>query len=425
MAELEYKPRYMDHLLEEMLDTAGAVCIEGPKWVGKTWTGLKHCKSSLFLGDPSGNFQNRHLASLDISWALKGNVPRLVDEWQELPPLWDAVRYVVDQRGARGQFILTGSATPQRKGILHSGAGRIVTLHMRPMSLYESGDSTGDVSLQQICKGNAGSPKITGDVSLHDLAQLIIRGGWPGNLGTPSKNAGVIPANYIKAVLNEDVQRIDDTRRDMKKIRLLLRSLARNESTTASNRSLRRDIQEMDGENVEEKTLALYLEILDRLFLTDNQLPFAPSVRSSIRVKQSEKRHLADPSLAAAILGLNPEKLIGDLETFGFLFEALCERDLRIYAESFGGRLYHYQDYKNQEIDAVIEMPDGSWAAVEIKLGANQIDSAAANLLKIKGNIESAGGKGPSSLIVLCGLSAAAYQRPDGVYVVPLTALKA
>lgn len=377
------------------------------------------------MGDPSGNFQNRHLASLDISWALKGNVPRLVDEWQELPPLWDAVRYVVDQRGARGQFILTGSATPQRKGILHSGAGRIVTLHMRPMSLYESGDSTGDVSLQQICKGNAGSPKITGDVSLHDLAQLIIRGGWPGNLGTPSKNAGVIPANYIKAVLNEDVQRIDDTRRDMKKIRLLLRSLARNESTTASNRSLRRDIQEIDGENVEEKTLALYLEILDRLFLTDNQLPFAPSVRSSIRIKQSEKRHLADPSLAAAILGLNPEKLIGDLETFGFLFEALCERDLRIYAESFGGRLYHYQDYKNQEIDAVIEMPDSSWAAVEIKLGANQIDSAAANLLKIKGNIESAGGKGPSSLIVLCGLSAAAYQRPDGVYVVPLTALKA
>lgn len=425
MKQKSYKPRYVDRKVEECLGAMGALCIEGPKWVGKTWTAMEHCHSSIFLGDPAGNFQNRNLARIDPSLVLSGNSPRLIDEWQEVPPLWDAVRFAVDQTGMKGRFILTGSATPQRKGILHSGAGRIATLRMRPMSLYEAGNSSGDISLKEICEGNPISPRMTGNVKLEDLAEMIIRGGWPGNQDTPAESAGLVPKAYIEAILNEDIQRIDEKRRDIQKISLLLRSLARNESTTAASRSLRRDIAAIDGEQVDINTVTSYMEILNRLFLLDNQRPFAPSVRSSIRVKQAEKHHFADPSLAAAILGLNPEKLIGDLETFGFLFEALCERDLRIYAESFGGELYHYQDYRNQEIDAVIEMPDGSWAAVEIKLGANQIDSAAENLLKIKGNIESAGGKGPSSLIVLCGLSAAAYQRPDGVYVVPLTAIKA
>ncbi len=423
MDKEKYIPRIIDAAVERYLATMGAVCIEGPKWCGKTWTSSYHSNSEFLVGNPDNNFQNRALAEMSPALVLEGETPRLIDEWQEVPPLWDAVRYTVDQRGQKGQFILTGSATPKRKGVLHSGAGRIGKLRMRPMSLYESGDSSGKVSLQELCEGKL-TPAITGEVDLRTLARLTVRGGWPGNLDIADADISLLPGEYLDAVIDDDVNRVDETRRDSRKVRLLLRSLARNESTTATNRTLKNDIKEIDDEDIDVETVATYLDIFNRLFLTDNQPPFSAKLRSSVRVKQAEKRHFCDPSLACALLRATPEKLIGDLETFGFLFEALCERDLKIYAESFGAQLYHYQDYAGNEIDAVIELPDGNWCGIEIKLGANKIEEAAENLIHIRDEIAKDGGKTPSALIVLCGLSNAAYQRPDGVYVVPLTALK-
>lgn len=424
MDKQNYKPRIIDKQVEEYLQTFGAICIEGPKWCGKTWTSSYHANSKFFLADPSGNFQNRKLAEIDPNTVLEGAAPRLIDEWQEYPPLWDAVRYKVDQSAQKGQFILTGSATPNHKGILHSGAGRIAKLRMRTMSLYESGDSSGQISLEALCNGTL-TPAMTGEVDLKNLINLIIRGGWPGSLDLPLKQAALLPQQYLQAVIDDDVYRIDEVKRNTQKMRLLLRSLARNESTTATNALLKADIKEKDAQDIDANTVTSYLDIFKRLFLTDNQPPFASNVRSSVRVRQAEKRHFADPSLACALLKLTPEALLNDLETLGFMFEALCERDLRIYAESFGGTLYHYQDYKNREIDAVIELPDGKWAAFEIKLGANQIDQAAANLKQIQREFEEdKKAVPPSVLCVLCGLSNAAYQRPDGVFVIPITALK-
>lgn len=424
MDKQNYKPRIIDKQVEEYLQTFGAICIEGPKWCGKTWTSSYHANSKFFLADPAGNFQNRKLAEIDPNTVLEGPAPRLIDEWQEYPPLWDAVRYKVDQSAQKGQFILTGSATPNHKGILHSGAGRIAKLRMRTMSLYESGDSSGQVSLEALCNGQL-TPAMTGEVDLKNLINLIIRGGWPGSLGLPLKQAALLPRQYLQAVIDDDVYRIDEVKRNTQKMRLLLMSLARNESTTATNALLKADIKEKDAQDIDANTVTSYLDIFKRLFLTDNQPPFASNVRSSVRVRQAEKRHFADPSLACALLKLTPKALLNDLETLGFMFEALCERDLRIYAESFGGTLYHYQDYKNREIDAVIELPNGKWAAFEIKLGANQIDQAAANLKQIQREFEEdKKAVPPSVLCVLCGLSNAAYQRPDGVFVIPITALK-
>lgn len=424
MTQTKYLPRLIDQQVETYLQTFGAVCIEGPKWCGKTWTSAHHSKSAIYIGDPAGNFQNRQLAELSPELVLEGDTPRLIDEWQEVPPLWDAVRYKVDQTSVRGQFILTGSATPNHKGILHSGAGRIGRLRMRPMTLYENGVSSGQVSLEALCQGKL-SPVMTGEVSLETLVDAIVRGGWPGSLGLSLAQAALLPLEYLHAIINDDVYRIDGIKRDTAKMRLLLRSLARNESTTATNRTLVRDIKAVDDADIDANTVASYLDIFRRLFLIDDQPPFAANIRSSVRLKQAEKRHLCDPSLACALLGATPASLIGDLETLVFLFEALCERDLRIYAESFGGQMYHYQDYKGQEVDAVIERPDGQWCAIEIKLGAGQIDAAAANLLKLRAQIaDEPQGKPPVVCAVVCGMANAAYKRPDGVFVVPLTALK-
>jgi predicted AAA+ superfamily ATPase len=423
MEREDYRPRLIDNIIDSYLEAFGAVCVEGPKWCGKTWTSSYHCKSEIMLGNPDGNFQNRQLAQMSPSLVLEGETPRLIDEWQEVPQLWDAVRYKVDQSGNKGQFILTGSATPNHKGILHSGAGRIAKLRMRPMSLFESGNSSGDISLKDICEGRI-EPKISGEVDLRKLIDFIIRGGWPANQETTLKQAAYLPIQYIRAVLDDDVYRIDNVKRDKHKMELLLRSLARNEATTVTNKKLKNDIKEIDNEDIDVETVAAYLDVFQRLFLTDNQKPFEAKLRSSIRIKQAEKRHLSDPSLAAALLNATPEMLLNDLNTLGFLFEALCERDLKIYAESFDAELYHYQDYNNNEMDAVIAMPDGKWCGFEIKLGANQIDMAAENLIKIKNEIKASGGIAPDSLCVICGLSNAAYQRPDGVFVVPITALR-
>ncbi|WP_320129701.1 DUF4143 domain-containing protein [uncultured Sphaerochaeta sp.] len=419
-----YLPRLIDVKVTQYLSAFGSVCIEGPKWCGKTMTSQHHCKSTFFVGAPANNFSNRALAQMDPSVILEGDTPRLIDEWQEVPAIWDAVRYAVDQRGEKGQFILTGSSTPNRKGILHSGAGRIAMLRLRPMSLYETGASSGKVSLKDLFD-NPIPTLLTGEVNLHILIDYIIRGGWPGNIETDNKLAHLVPQQYIDALINEDINRMDGVTRDLKKIRLLLRSLARNESTCATNRTLKNDIKEIDDKDIDIATVAEYLNLFERLFLLDNQKPFSSNIRSSVRVKQSEKRHFSDPSLACALLGATPATLFADLETLGFLFEALCVRDLRIYAETNDAKLFHYQDYNNNEIDAVVEMPDGTWGAFEIKLGANQIDKAAKNLLRIKKGIEKdPKGKPPKMLCIICGLSNAAYVRPDGVYVVPITALK-
>lgn len=423
MNKNEYKPRIIDSKIEEYLSVFGAVCVEGPKWCGKTWSSSYHCKSEIMIGDPDGNFQNRRLAEMSPSLVLAGDTPRLIDEWQEVPPLWDAVRHMVDKKNEKGQYILTGSATPNHKGIMHSGAGRIARLRMRPMSLFEAGFSSGKVSLKELCDGNL-TPVMTGEVELRKIAGYICRGGWPGNIDTPDDKAGLLPAEYLKAVIEDDVYRIDGIKRDVAKMNLLLRSLARNESTTVSNKTLRNDVKAIDDEDIDTDTISCYLDIFTRLFLLDNQPPFASGIRSSVRIKQAEKRHFADPSLACALLKVTPDRLTYDLETFGFLFEALCERDLRIYAESFDGKLYHYRDYNNREIDAVIELPGGKWCAFEIKLGANQIDKAAEGLIKLKNSIEAEGGIAPSVLCVICGLSSAAYVRDDGVFVVPITALR-
>lgn len=424
MEKKGYRPRIIDNKIEEYLGVFGALCIEGPKWCGKTWTSSFHSRSEIYLGDPAGNFQNRNLAELSPDLVLQGETPRLIDEWQEVPPLWDAVRFHVDQSSEKGLFILTGSSTPNHKGILHSGAGRIARIRMRPMSLYESGDSSGMVSLGDLCADRMESV-MTGEVRLTDLIGYILRGGWPASLGLSIKEASLLPRQYLDAIVDDDVYRIDGVKRDTTKIRLLLRSLARNESTTATNRSLKNDVKEKDDEDIDVDTIASYLDIFSRLFLIENQQPFSSKIRSSVRVKQAEKRHFADPSLAAALLGATEEKLLGDLNTLGFLFEALCERDLRIYTDAFGGQLYHYQDYQNREVDAVIQLPGGEWCAFEIKLGANQIDESAAVLVKLKNDIaKEPGGIPPKVLCVVCGMSNAAYKRADGVYVVPITALR-
>ena len=416
----QYRPRVIDELVEQYLQAFGAICIEGPKWCGKTWTAHMHAKSAFLVSDPAGNFQNRQLAQLDPSIVLDGQFPRLIDEWQEVPSLWDAVRFKVDDQAVKGQFILTGSATPKRRGVMHSGTGRIARLRMMSMSLYESGDSTGFISLKDICN-SVYATKLTGEVQLRTIAALILRGGWPGSIGLSTKNAVLIPRMYLKNVVDDDVDKIDDTKRDKAKMRLLLRSLARNESTTVGKKKLKDDIMGVEKDSIDEDTITDYLDVFTSLFILENQKPYGASLRSSLSIRQAEKRHFTDPSFACSLLGITQEdKLIGDLQTFGFMFEALCVRDLRIYAQAFGGELYHYQDYENNEIDAVIEMPDGSWSAFEIKLGANQIDAAAQSLLKIQAKFL----KPASSLCVICGLSNAAYRRPDGVYVVPLTALR-
>lgn len=423
MNNQNYLPRIIDKTVEIHLNTFGAVCIEGAKWCGKTWTANTHSNSSIYLGDPAGNFQNKSLAKIDPKLVLEGDSPRLIDEWQEVPELWDAVRFEVDQRGKKGQFILTGSATPAQKGILHSGAGRISTLRMRPMSLYESKDSSGQISFEDICNEKYKNIVID-EVSLNRIINLVIRGGWPGSLDIKALEYTIIAREYLNAIINHDIYRLEGINRNTRKMNLLLKSLARNESTTVSMNTLRQDIKEKEEEDLDNDTISTYLTLFERMFLIENQKAFSSNIRSSTRLKKLDKRHFVDPSLACALLSATPEMLINDLNTLGFLFEALCERDLRIYAESFNANLYHYQNYDGDEIDSVVELENGDWVAIEIKLGSNQIDEAAQSLIKIRNKIINEGGKPPKVLCVVCAICKAAYLRDDGVYVLPITALK-
>ena len=420
-----YKKRIADDKIEHYLKLFGAISIEGPKYCGKTWAGRYHSNSEILLHKTTGEKSNNvELAKMSPSIVLEGEKPRLIDEWQEATNLWDEIRIDVDKSGLKGQYILTGSSTPNRKGIAHSGAGRYGKIHLRTMSLYESGDSIGAISLEDLCN-NKFKGKATGEVDLRNLARLIIRGGWPANLEYSAKDASEAIEEYINLIIDDDLYRLDGVNRDKHKVKLLLKSLARNESTTVSNMTLKKDINEVDNEDIDIDTVASYLKALDKLFLLDNDEPFSTNIRSSVRVKQSEKRHFADPSIACSLLNIKEEdKLINDLETFGFLFEAMVERDLKVYSDSFNAKCYHYQDYQDKEIDSVIELENGKWCAFEIKLGANQIEKAANDLLNLKKQIENEKGKAPSVLCVICGLTNAAYQRPDGVYVVPITALK-
>ena len=419
-----YRKRIVDKQVDEYLVLFGAIRIDGPKYCGKTWVGRKHANSEILLYSNTGEEANEAtLAKISPKVILEGEKPRLIDEWQEATNLWDEIRNDVDRTGLKGQYILTGSSTPKRKGILHSGAGRFGKISLRTMSLYESGDSTGEISLLDICNGKE-IEKATGEVDLRHLAYLIIRGGWPANLSFTSMQSRKAVKEYIDLIIEDDLYRLDGIKRDKHKMMLLLRSLARNESTTVSNATLKNDIQEKDYEDIDVDTVASYLDALDRLFLLDNDAPFSINIRSSVRVKQMKKRHFADPSISCSLLNLTEESLIGDLETFGLMFEAMVERDLKVYASSFDANYYHYQDYQKREINAVIEMPDGNWCAFEIKLGANQIEKAAKKLIELRDSIKRDGGKAPSILCVICGMSNAAYKRPDGVYVVPITALK-
>ena len=420
-----YKKRIADDKIEHYLKLFGAISIEGPKYCGKTWAGRYHSNSEILLHKTTGEKSNNvELAKMSPSIVLEGEKPRLIDEWQEATNLWDEIRIDVDKSGLKGQYILTGPSTPNRKGIAHSGAGRYGKIHLRTMSLYESGDSIGAISLGDLCN-NKFKGKATGEVDLRNLARLIIRGGWPANLEYSAKDASEAIEEYINLIIDDDLYRLDGVNRDKHKVKLLLKSLARNESTTVSNMTLKKDINEVDNEDIDIDTVASYLNALDKLFLLDNDEPFSTNIRSSVRVKQSEKRHFADPSIACSLLNIKDEdKLINDLETFGFLFEAMVERDLKVYSDSFNAKCYHYQDYQDKEIDSVIELENGKWCAFEIKLGANQIEKAANDLLNLKKQIENEKGKAPSVLCVICGLTNAAYQRPDGVYVVPITALK-
>lgn len=421
----KYKPRIVDELIEKDLKIFGAICVEGPKWCGKTWTSSFHANSEFLVGDPFGNFSNRMLAEVEPYTVLKGDTPRLIDEWQEVPSLWDATRSFVDLNNEKGQIILTGSSTPVNKGILHSGTGRIKSIRMNTMSLYESGDSSGDVSLKDLCD-NKFEPKLFEETNLEKLAYLIARGGWPGNIGVNESDCAELAKGYMDNVVKTDLKQLDkDIDYNEHKAKLILKSLARNESTTVSNQRILDDIIENDDTSISKNTLVKYLNAFNRMFLFNNQEPFSPNIRSQLRVKQMEKRHFSDPAMACAMLKLTPKKMMNDLKTFGFMFESMVERDLSIYAQALNATLFHYQDYKDNEIDAVIELDDGNWCAFEIKLGINKAEEGSKNLIKVCKDIVENGGKEPILKCVIYGVGNAAYKDANGVYIIPITALKA
>ena len=420
-------PGYRRRLIEEELDlslrTAGAVSIEGPRYCGKTWCARNLAESECSLDDPKGDYSNCMIAEIEPTSALEGKEPHLIDEWQEVPELWDAVRFTVDCEQRSGRFILCNSTVADSSRIMHSGAGRIVSVKMRTMSLFESGDSTGAVSLRGLFDGTfemkVGSPK-----SLDELARLIVRGGWPSLIDMPEKEASTILRKMISDICEVHAEKADGRKRDAGKLEKTFRSLARNESTVAAKSKIASDVGRFDDGKVEEETVSEYLGVLKKLFLIEDQSAYQPCYGSSIRVVKKPKRHFTDPSLAIAALNLNSESLKQDLNTFGFMFEALCERDLRIYAQTFGGELYHYRDHSGREIDAVVEIPGKGWGAFEIKLGSNQTDSAAENLKNIDQFIRKDGkATPPQFLCVISGTEGFAYRRPDGVYVVPICML--
>lgn len=419
----KYLERIADRILQERLASSGAVLIEGPKWCGKTRTALENSKSHLFMQDPDKADSYLKAADVKPSLLLKGDTPRLLDEWQTAPVLWDAVRFMVDQRGESGQFILTGSAVPRDNVVQHTGTGRISRLLMRPMSLYESGESNGSVSLKALFDEQSEVDRLS-ELTIEQIAFAIVRGGWPASIGESEKVAIRHAIDYAEAVINADVSRVDGIEKSPVRVRALLRSLSRNISTLATIKTIREDIAAGDeDESISEKTISQYLTALDRIFVTENLPAWNPALRSKTAIRTSPKRQFVDPSIAAAVMRLSPSRLLDDFNYFGFLFESLCDRDLRIYAEAIDGQVFHYRDASGLEADAVVALNDGRWAAIEIKLGSKEIEDAAAHLLELKNKVNTEKMKDPSFLMVLTGTEIA-YRRDDGVYVVPLGCLR-
>lgn len=419
----EYKLRIADKILNERLETAGAVLIEGAKWCGKTRTAMENSKSYLFMQDPDKRMSYQQAADTKPSLLLKGDTPRLLDEWQTAPVLWDAVRYAVDMRGEVGQFILTGSAVPRDNVVEHSGTGRISRMTMRPMSLFESKESNGSVSLNDLFGGETDIDAIS-DLTIEQIAVAIVRGGWPASIDQDEKVALRHAIDYVEAVINHDVSEIDDIQKNPARVRALMHSLARNISTLATIKTLHADIAQGDaGDSLSEKSISQYLSALDRIFVTDNIPAWNPALRSKSAIRTSPKRQFVDPSIATAVMRLTPERLFEDFNYFGFLFKSLCARDLKVYADAIDGQLFHFRDSSGLECDAVVALNDGRWAAIEVKLGAAQIDEAAEHLLKLKNKVNTDKMKEPSFLMILTG-GDLAYQRNDGVFVVPIGCLK-
>ena len=419
--KLKYLPRISDRLLEKKLRTSGALLITGCKWCGKTMSAEQLSKSVIYMQDADNSKSYLAMADTKPSLLLKGDAPRLIDEWQMAPVLWDAVRAEVDRRRMPGQFILTGSAVPTDNSTQHTGTGRIARIKMHTMSLYESGESSGDVSLSKLFDGTQ-EEGFTSSLTIEDIAYTICRGGWPAALSFPKDDALEVARNYVDALVEEDVSRVDGVERNPLRVNNLLRSLSRNICTMASNATILEDMSTSDL-SMTAPTLDSYMNALRRIFVIEDIQAWSPAMRSKSALRTSAKRNFVDPSIAAAVLRCSPEKILSDFNTFGFLFESLCHRDARIYAQANDGDICHYRDRNNLEADMIIALRDGRWAGVEVKLGSRQIEEAAVNLLKMSTKIDTDKMGRPSFLMVLTG-GEYAYRRKDGVWVVPVACLR-
>lgn len=422
MAKKKYLKRLGDEELQLALKASGAVLIEGAKWCGKTSTAQQAAKSVIFLQDPDQSASYLALADAKPSLLLTGANPRLIDEWQMAPVLWDAVRFEVDKRNELGQFILTGSAVPNDNVTAHTGTGRISRIKMRPMSLFESKESNGSISLGDLFNNPLKINEATSELSIEQIAFAICRGGWPASLQLEGKAALRMANSYVESVINHDVSEVDSVEKNPERVRLLMRSLARNISTIANYSTIIEDFEATD-KSISEKTVSTYINALKRIFVVEDLQAWQPSLRSKTAIRTSEKRHFVDPSIATSIMRTEPEGILKDFEYFGFLFESLCTRDVRIYAQANDGDVFHYRDKSGLESDLIVRLRNGKWAAIEVKLGQKQIEEAAANLLAIKNKIDTEKMGEPSFLMILTG-GQFAYQRNDGVWVVPLGCLK-
>lgn len=421
----EYKSRIVDNLLKRKLKGIGAVLIEGPKLCGKTTTAEQFSKSILYVANPQERQQNLRMADIDPSFLLQGEVPRLLDEWQIAPMLWDAVRFEVDHRGASGQFILTGSAVPiQKEKIFHTGTGRFARLKMRTMALYESGESNGSISLKKLF---AGEKNLSGlnELTLEEIAYLTCRGGWPTACLQRGNIALERAFDYYDAIVNEDITRADGVNRSSERTKLLMRSYARSQGSQTSIDAIRNDMIANDTSSLDAKTVQSYIDALKKIFVIEDIPAWNPNLRSKTAIRTSNTRYYMDPSIGTAALGIGPQDLINDLETFGLMFETLCMRDLRVYADSLDGTVYHYRDKSGLECDAVIHLRNGSYGLIEIKLGGeNAIEYGSKTLKKLRDKIDTEKMKKPEFLMVMTGTGQYAYQREDGIYVVPIGTLK-
>lgn len=417
-----YMPRLVDDVLEFKLKSSGAVWIRGPKWCGKSTTAEQFAKTVIRMQDEDVRNQNIALAKMSPSEFLKGDAPLLIDEWQVIPFIWNQIRTEVDRRDEFGQFLLTGSKQPEdvEDADKHSGTGRITTLLMRPMSLYESGESNGTVSLESMFRGEGRPGRC--NTSLRDYAFYTARGGWPKAIGQDEEIALELAASYVAGLIDSDMSLENDVKRNPDRVRLLLRSYSRNCSTQANNSTIRNDMIANDSESLDQDTITSYVKALKRLYVIEESEAWNPNLRSKTAIRTSNTRYFVDPSIACASLDIGTDGLIGNLELFGLLFENLCVRDLRIYADRLKGKVRHYRDSSGLEIDAVVTLRNGDWAAIEVKLGSQEyIDEGARNLLKLVDSMDPRSKK-PSFLMVLTGTDIA-YQREDGIWVVPLACL--